>query len=141
MRTEVQSPPTDWLRGLSGCLSAFFLIALKRVTPDSALEVYNGRSAKEVTRMINDWSESAKDKCNLLAGAWEQDVSSDLMMILPVWICMPQVKMMMQMLQTENDREVVDDVKAGDSRKVKSSEAEVISQILKPRYCGLFNTS
>ena len=41
---------------------------------------------------------------------------------------MPHRMVMMRMLQPGNDLEVVDDVIAGDSRKVKSAEAEVISQ-------------
>ena len=55
------------------------------------------------------------------------------MMILPVGICMPHAKVMMQMLQTENDREVVDEVKDEDSRKVKSADADLMSQIPKPK--------
>ena len=59
------------------------------------------------------------------------------MMMLPVWICMPHAKAMMKMLIAENDREVVDDVKAEDSPKAESAEAELIRQIPKPK---LFNS-
>ena len=40
----------------------------------------------------------------------------------------------MQILQPENDRDVVDDVKEEDSRETKSAEADVMSQIPKPKF-------
>ena len=40
----------------------------------------------------------------------------------------------MQILQPENDREAVDDVRDDDSRKLKSAEADVMSQMPKPKF-------
>ena len=47
--------------------------------------------------------------------------------MLPIWICSPHAGVMTQRLKLENDREVVDDVGAEDSREVKSVEAEMMS--------------
>ena len=55
-------------------------------------------------------------------------------MTLPVWICMPHATAMVQILQSENDREAVVDVKLDDAQKVKSTEADVMSQIPKPKF-------
>ena len=56
------------------------------------------------------------------------------MMMLPVWICMPHAKIMVQILQPENDRQLVVDDAAENSRKAKSAEADVISQTLEPKF-------
>ena len=50
-------------------------------------------------------------------------------MILPVWICMPHAKVMIQLLQHEDDREVVDDAKVDDSREAKPAKADMYEPI------------
>ena len=86
--------------------------------------------------MINDSSGSGKDNRNLFAGIVEHDARSDLMIICPVWICMPHAMVIMQIRQPTNDLDEVDVAKDDDSRKVKPALADVISQIPKPRFVG-----
>ena len=117
-----------------GLLISFFLTAFKSVTPASAFDVYKGRSSNGGTCMINDSSGSGKDNLNLIAGIVEHDARSDRMIICPVWICIPQARVMMQIRQPTNDLDEVDVAKDEDSRKVKSAFADVISQIPKPRF-------
>ena len=84
--------------------------------------------------MINDSSGSDKDNRSLIAGIVEHDARSDLMIICPVWICIPQARVMMQIWQPSNDLEEDDVANDDDSRKVKSALADVMSQIPKPRF-------
>ena len=84
--------------------------------------------------MINDSGGSGKDKRNSIAGRVEHDARSNVMMICPVWICMPHARVMIQLRQPTTDLEHDDVANGDDSRKVKSALADVTSQIPKPRF-------
>ena len=84
--------------------------------------------------MINDSSRSGKDNRNLIAGMVEHKARSDLMMICPMWICIPQARVMMQIWQPVKDLDEIDVAKDDDSRKVKPALADVICQIPTPRF-------
>ena len=126
---------TNWLTWRTlGLLISFFRTAFKSVTPASAFDVYKGRSSNVGTCMINDSIGSGKNICNLVAGIVEHDGRSDLMIICPVWICMPHARVMMRKWQPTIDLDEVDVAKDDDSRKLKSALADVMSQIPKPRF-------
>ena len=65
------------------------------------------------------------------AGKIEEDARPDPIMICPVWICMPQARVVMQTLQLTNDLEDDDVANDDDLQKVKSALADVICQIPK----------
>ena len=60
--------------------------------------------------MSINWSGSGKDKLNLTAGIWEKEVKPDTIRITPLWICLPQARVTIKMLQTENKRDAAYDV-------------------------------
>ena len=82
--------------------------------------MYKGRSSNGWTCIINDSTGSGKDNLNLIPGIVEHEARSDLIMICPAWICLPQARVMMEICQPANDLDEEDVDNYDESRKVKS---------------------
>ena len=120
------------LTTLGQCKSSF-RISFKSFTPASASESWRGNSSKGGTCIMNAKG-CGNGTRNLIAGIWDQLARSDLILMFFVMICIPHSSVMMQMRQSANACILDDEDVAWVSRKMKSSEVDVINQIPKPEF-------